>query len=145
MNLKELNEASAKYLVYNPEAKEYNGCSYQLGSLSIIQREAKTTPQKVGQFVTLWKRNPKGETCPLEISDRFDYVVIICETQEQIGHFLFPKEVLAEKGHIRSKRSNGKRGFRVYPAWDNPTSKQAKATQSWQLQYFSKTIILEIT
>lgn len=26
--------------------------------------------------------------------------------------------------------------IRVYPSWDNPTSKQAIATQKWQSEYF---------
>ncbi|WP_414839153.1 MepB family protein [Carnobacterium sp. TMP28] len=27
-------------------------------------------------------------------------------------------------------------GIRVYPIWDNPTSKQALKTKLWQLPYF---------
>nr|WP_262706617.1 MepB family protein [Chryseobacterium carnipullorum] len=30
----------------------------------------------------------------------------------------------------------GKRGIRVYPDWDHTESKQAKATQVWQMDYF---------
>lgn len=26
--------------------------------------------------------------------------------------------------------------IRVYPSWENPTSKQAIETQKWQLEYF---------
>ena len=27
--------------------------------------------------------------------------------------------------------------IRVYPSWDQPTSKQARETQEWQLTYFA--------
>ena len=30
----------------------------------------------------------------------------------------------------------GKRAIRVYPPWDEVTSKQAQKTQKWQLDYF---------
>lgn len=140
MNIRKLNEANIENLNYNPEASEYSGCSYHYEGFSIIQREAKTTPKKIGQFVTLWKRNVRGETCPLDINDEFDFVIIICEYEDSIGHFLFPKEILAQKGCISSKKLNGKRGFRVYPIWDSPTSKQAMTSQRWQLKYFRQTV-----
>ena len=37
-------------------------------------------------------------------------------------------------------KQGGKRGFRVYPTWSIPNNKQALATQTWQIEYFSKDI-----
>lgn len=144
MNLRNINQSNVENLQFNPEAVEYNGCSYIIKNLSIIQREGKLTPKKIGHFVTLWKRDESGVTCPLDASDDLDFLVIICESKNRQGHFFFPKEVLLEKGYLKSKRHDGKRGFRVYPAWDSPSSKQAVKTQKWQLEYFKSGLVLEI-
>lgn len=52
------------------------------------------------------------------------------------GQFIFPKEILIKHNILKSSSTKGKMGMRVYPSWDNPTSKQAIKTQSWQLPYF---------
>lgn len=126
------------------EANEYGGCEFWLEGLRYIQRTAKVTPKKTGQFVTLWKRNSIGVTSPLDIKDNFYYVVIICFQNKKIGRFLFPKNILAQKKILSSSITEveGKRGFRVYPNWDIPTSKQAIETQRWQLAYFSEDLVL---
>ncbi len=49
---------------------------------------------------------------------------------------MFPKAVLLEKGIISNNNISGKRGIRVYPPWDIPTSKQAEKSQLWQTKYF---------
>ena len=49
----------------------------------------------------------------------------------------FPKKILYEQGILSDKNNEGKRGFRVYPPWDEiTTNNQAKDTQTWQLKYF---------
>ena len=40
------------------------------------------------------------------------------------------------KGRFSTKQRDGKRGFRVYPPWDEASNNQAKKTQEWQLNYF---------
>lgn len=129
-------------LVFNPESIEYSGCSYTFNKKNFVQRTAKITPKKIGQFVTLWKRDQAGETCPLEQEDDFDFVIIICKKDKLFGRFLFPKSILIEKSYIQSPKHEGKRGFRVYPDWDTPLSKQAIKTQGWQSQYFERTLTL---
>ncbi len=126
----------------HPEANEYGGCEFYLEGLRYIQRTSKVTPKKIGQFVTLWKRNSIGESSPLDFKDKFDYVVIICFQGKRLGRFLFPKDILKQKKILSSAKVEGKRGFRVYPNWDIPTSKQAIETQRWQLAYFSEEILL---
>ena len=52
------------------------------------------------------------------------------------GQFVFPKEVLLKQNILKTSKTKGKMAIRVYPSWDIPTSKQAIATQKWQLPYF---------
>lgn len=37
---------------------------------------------------------------------------------------------------LSDQTREGKRGIRVYPIWDETTSKQAEKTQEWQIKYF---------
>lgn len=120
------------------ESAEYCACQFQLNNLKIVFRQAKITPTKIGQFVTLWKRKTeKSPILPFEITDTIDLIVISVKSGINFGQFVFPKSVLAERDIIRNKKE-GKRGFRVYPIWDLTESKQAEKTQKWQLDYFFK-------
>lgn len=123
-------------LEIDSESEEYQACSFKLNSVQIIHRLSKITPTKIGQFVTIWKRNSKGITAPFDVSDDFDFIIITSKSDEKLGQFVFPKSVLLEKGIISNNNNSGKRGIRVYPQWDIPTSKQAEKTQSWQTKYF---------
>lgn len=143
MNLKNVNE-----LIFQPlglrlsnieedtESKDYSGCGFTLSPLKIKFRTAKITPTKTGQFVTIWKRNEKGETAPFDSGDVFDFYLISAFNDANKGIFVFPKKVLIEKQILSHGEKTGKRGIRVYPVWDLTESKQAKATQKWQTEYF---------
>lgn len=120
----------------NKESTEYKACSYELDGIKIIERTAKITPTKIGQFVTCWIRNTAGITEPYNDSDNLDFFYIKVINKEKKGLFKFPKEALIKNGILSTEEKDGKRGFRVYPAWDKPTSKQAMKTQQWQLKYF---------
>ena len=56
-----------------------------------IIREAKITPKKVGQFVSIWKRNEEGITKPCHINDAFDKLIIECKSKNNSGRFIFTK------------------------------------------------------
>lgn len=118
------------------ESQEYGACSFELNGKIILFRVGKITPTKVGQFVTLWKRIKKSPIMPYDITDPFDFVVISVRNNKHFGQFVFPKEVLYEKGIISKNGVGGKRAIRLYPAWDIVDNSQAKKTQAWQLQYF---------
>jgi len=120
------------------EGTEYDACQFELDGMKIISRSSKITPKKIGQFVTFWKRNKKGITEPFSETDRIDFYVINVKTENDFGQFVFPKSELINKGIISTEKKDGKRGFRVYPKWDNAENKQAKKTQEWQLKYFYK-------
>lgn len=119
-----------------PESKEYDACRFELNGLSILCRNAKITPKKVGQFVTFWKRNGDGPIEPFNENDRVDFYAVNVRTENEFGQFVFPKSVLIKKGIISTKNKEGKRGFRVYPKWDVANNKQSERTQKWQLNYF---------
>jgi hypothetical protein len=118
------------------ESKIYNGCTFKLNEKPIIYRTAKITPAKVGQFVTIWKRDEEGITAPFNPNDNFDFIIINCENEDLTGQFIFPKSVLLDKKIISGDNSDGKRGIRVYPPWDIWLNNQASKTQQWQAKYF---------
>ncbi|MRX38244.1 hypothetical protein GJU43_03075 [Flavobacterium sp. LC2016-23] len=123
----------------HPEAEsaEYSAYRFQLNGKDICYREAKITPTKTGQFVTLWKRNQSSKTIePFDTSDAIDYVIISVRKNELFGQFIFPKSVLLAKGIFSTATKEGIRATRVYPPWDETKSKQAQKTQHWQLDYF---------
>ncbi|MCL2573158.1 MAG: MepB family protein [Defluviitaleaceae bacterium] len=120
------------------ESTKYGAYRFRLNDLSMLFRISKITPTKVGQFVTLWKRNSdSGQIQPFDISDELDFFVICSCKDRDFGKFVFPRSVLLDKGIISENNIGGKRAMRVYPPWDKPTNKQAEKTQLWQLKYFS--------
>jgi hypothetical protein len=125
--------------VLETESSEYGACTFVLNNLNIRYRTAKITPTKTGQFVTLWKRINLGPIQPFDSTDSIDLFIITTRKDNHFGCFIFPKTVLITK-EIVSDKKEGKRAIRVYPPWDETTSKQAQKTQKWQLDYF-----LEVT
>ncbi|PHS08235.1 MAG: MepB family protein [Kordia sp.] len=123
-------------LEYESESTDYAACSFKLNGLNIICRNAKTTPKKIGQFVTFWKRNINGPIEPFFETDRIDFYAVNVRTENKRGQFVFPKSELIKKGIISTDKKEGKRAFRVYPSWDIVKNKQAERTQKWQLNYF---------
>lgn len=124
------------HLTLETEGTDYHACSYWLNNYEIIGRNAKVTPTKNGQFVTCWQRNSTGETEPFSEDTSFDYLTVITVDKQLIGQFVFPKQELIRQKIIKTAQKDGKRGFRVYPPWDTPQSKQATKSQEWQLRYF---------
>lgn len=128
--------AQISNLMVDEEAKEYFGYNFEANNLRFKFRKAKITPKKVGQFVTLWKRNSKKETEPYNETDNFDFYIILAEDNDNDGCFLFPKKELVKRQILSTKLKEGKRGFRVYPNWTKTENKQAEKTQIWQAHYF---------
>ncbi|WGG53293.1 MepB family protein [Rugamonas sp. DEMB1] len=122
------------------ESAEYGACRLGLAGLSVAFRVAKTTPTKIGQFVTIWKRpTPQAEIAPLDGADGVDVVVVsVAEAGPggRHGQFVFDREVLLAKGVMSRGGVGGKRALRVYPPWTVPLAKDAIRTQQWQLRHF---------
>lgn len=123
-------------LKQNLESTEYGACSFELNGKKIQYRVSKITPTKIGQFVTIWKRNKNGRTEPYDTLDDLDFIIITSKSDNNFGQFIFPKSVLADNRIITRNGKGGKRGIRVYPPWDIASNKQAIKTQSWQTKYF---------
>ncbi|MEU9125545.1 MepB family protein [Streptomyces sp. NPDC048506] len=122
--------------VPEPESAEYAAQGFMLDGLSVRFRVAKTTPTKVGQFVTVWQRSTEGPIRPFDADDGVDVFVISSRDGAHFGQFVFPREVLCERGIVSRNGSGGKRGFRVYPPWVTTTNRQAHRTQEWQVVHF---------
>ena len=118
------------------ECKEYDGYNFQIGNFKIKFRQAKVTPKKIGQFVTLWRRNAEKQTEPFDINDDVDFYMIATRNNERFGFFFFPKHVMGRHQILTDNIKIGKRGFRAYPVWDIPLNKQAQAAKAWQTAYF---------
>ncbi|MEV4439630.1 MepB family protein [Streptomyces sp. NPDC049577] len=139
---------AAKTLVYDPsgfacsppvpepESAEYAAHGFTLDGLSVRFRVARTTPTKAGQFVTVWQRSAEGPIRPFDASDGVDLFVVSSRDSGHFGQFVFPRDVLCERGIVSRNGSGGKRGFRVYPPWVATTSRQASGTQAWQVNHF---------
>ena len=118
------------------ESKEYGACTFTINDKNIVFRVAKITPTKIGQFLTLWKRIDNSPIMPFDITDPIDLFVVNVRKDGLLGQFVFPKNVLVEKGFVSINGIGGKRAMRVYPPWEATESVQAKKTQAWQLMYF---------
>ncbi|MFM6929192.1 MAG: MepB family protein [Bdellovibrio sp.] len=126
-----------KNLQKSPESEEYFAHSFLLQGQRTQYRQAKITPTKAGQFVTLWKRNRPGAAIqPYDGADDIDLIIITVRFKSRLGQFVFPKEALLKHGVFSIKGQGGKRALRVYPPWDKTKSTQARKTQEWQLDYF---------
>lgn len=123
-------------LVHDLESKNYGACSFTLNFKRVVFRVARITPKKIGQFVTLWKREKSGPIRPYDHTDSADLFIISVRKKGCGGQFVFSKDLLVEKKVVSKDGVEGKRAIRVYPPWDNPTSQQGRTTQSWQLEYF---------
>jgi hypothetical protein len=119
------------------ESAEYGASRFGLDGHTIVFRVAKTTPTKIGQFVTIWKRPTSGGIiAPLDIDDGVAFVVVSVFDATHRGQFVFDQKILASKGIMAINGKGGKRAIRVYPPWVKPVAKQAVRTQQWRLRYF---------
>lgn len=118
-------------------SEDYDGLDLLCnGNVRIKYRKAKLTPKKVGNFVALWKRSTSGDTEPFALSDPFDFYMIAVHSESRSGFFMFPKQALADNGVLTDGAKEGKRGFRLYPDWEEAPNRQAMKTQQWQSAYF---------
>ena len=119
------------------ESAEYSASRFGLDGHTIVFRVAKTTPTKIGQFVTIWKRPRSGSTiAPLDVDDGVAFVVVSVSDATHRGQFVFDHKILASKGIMAINGKGGKHAIRVYPPWVKPVAKEAVRTQQWQLRYF---------
>ncbi len=119
-----------------PESAGYRAHTLVLDGHPAAFRVAKTTPTKVGQFVTLWRRSAAGPIRPFDTSDGVALFVVQAGLGEGLGQFVFPAAVLVRRGVVSVSGVGGKRAMRVYAPDVVATSDQARRTQKWQCEYF---------
>lgn len=120
-----------------PQNAAYGAGTFQIASKTIRFRVAKQTPKKRGQFVAFWEKDCHNENQAFAYGEAPDLLVITTfKNEHHYGQFIFPKAVLLKQNILRTDSHPGKMAMRVYPSWDQPTSKQAINTQNWQLPYF---------
>ncbi|OMD44771.1 mep operon protein MepB [Paenibacillus borealis] len=137
--LYEPNQLTIESVREEPQNSDYGAGIFQLNSKSVRFRVAKITPTKTGQFVAIWEKDDHHKNQAFSYEKATDLLVIntFDAPNNRFGQFVFPKDVLVKHNILTTTKAKGKMAIRVYPSWDTPTSKQAIATQSWQLPYFS--------
>ncbi|WP_172195989.1 MepB family protein [Saccharibacillus qingshengii] len=116
---------------------EYGAGRFQLNAKSVRFRVAKITPAKIGQFVAFWEKDENNKNRAFSYDGAADlWVINTFDGDHRFGQFVFPKEVLLRQQILRTASAKGKMAIRIYPEWENPTSRQAVQTQKWQLEYF---------
>ncbi|PFL03814.1 mep operon protein MepB [Priestia megaterium] len=136
-NFYEPNHFVIKAIREETQNSAYGAGIFQLNSKSVRFRVAKTTPNKVGQFVSFWEKDAAHKNQAFSYVKATDLLVINTFTStNRLGQFIFPKEVLLKQKILKTETTKGKMAIRVYPIWDKPTSTQAMETQKWQLEYF---------
>jgi len=131
------NHFAIKAIREETQNSDYGAGIFQLNSKSVRFRVAKTTPNKVGQFVSFWEKDAAHKNQAFSYGKATDLLVINTFTStNRFGQFIFPKEVRLKQKILKTATTKGMMAIRVYPIWDKPTSKQAIKTQKWQLEYF---------
>lgn len=120
------------------ESGDYGAHTFEVNGHRAVFRVARTTPIKVGQFVTLWQRTAQGSgpIRPFDSSDGIALFVVSVRGDAGFGQFVFPQRALIAHGVVSQDFIGGKRALRVYPPWSEPTSRMAQATQRWQREHF---------
>lgn len=126
-----------KFIQEENQNSDYGAGTFHLNSKSVRFRVAKITPNKVGQFVAFWEKDENNKNQSFTYEKAPDLLVINTSmSNNQFGQFIFPKEILANQNIFKTSTTRGKMAIRIYPSWDNPTSKQAISTKKWQSTYF---------
>lgn len=129
-------ESEVKDLTEEKYNQDYEALTFSFKEETYQSRLAKKTPTKAGYFVTCWTKDENNCNQPYSKEAFADYLMSIVIDEELSGYFLFPRELLVEKGILTTFEHKGKMAFRVYPKWCNQLNKTAGQTQKWQCKYF---------
>src|SRR5699024_7708167 len=80
---------------------EYEAINININNNSFKSRLAKKKPKKAGYFVTLWLKNELEKNRPYNYDEMKDKLIINVLDGDNKGQFIFPKELLADKGVLR--------------------------------------------
>jgi len=129
------NVKITNFTVQNNNEK-YSSCEFMINDKTVLFRNCKKTPKKIGHFVSLWTHNDIGDNTPYNINDKYDIYIFQVVEGENFGQFIFDKGYLLKNGILSGENSKGKLGFRLYAPWYKVDNNKAKETQQWQIKYF---------
>ncbi|MCI2947149.1 MepB family protein [Staphylococcus caledonicus] len=118
--------------------REYEALTIYTNDGVVRSRLANKTPKKKGFFFALWTKDEHGKNRPLTSEELGIELVINIIDNHRKGQFIFPREVLTNKGILKSDNNKGKMALRVYPPWVTELNKSAIKTQQWQCKYFTE-------
>src|SRR6478752_10602638 len=96
------NQFVIKAIREEAQNSDYGAGIFQLNSKSIRFRVAKTTPNKVGQFVSFWEKDAAHKNQAFSYGKATDLLVINTFTStNRFGQFIFPKEVLLKQKSLK--------------------------------------------
>ena len=79
----------------------------------------------------IWEKDTLTKNQLFSEETAMDLLVLNTFTDlNRFGQFVFSREVLKEHKILKTGTTKGKMTIRVYPSWDQLTSKQAITTQS---------------
>lgn len=116
--------------------KQYEAIEIESSNGIFVSRLAQKTPNKKGFFFAIWKKDENNKNKPYEVKDIHNALIVNIVDVHRLGQFIFPKEVLLDKGILKSDISKGKMALRVYAPWETELNKTAIKTQQWQRDYF---------
>ena len=122
-------ESEVKDLTEEKYNQDYEALTFSFKEETYQSRLAKKTPTKAGYFVTCWTKDENNCNQPYSKEAFADYLMIIVIDEELSGYFLFPRELLVEKGILTTFEHKGKMAFRVYPRGGNHGKKTEGKTQ----------------
>ncbi|MBU7396629.1 MepB family protein, partial [Staphylococcus aureus] len=91
-------ESEVKDLTEEKYNQDYEALTFSFKEETYQSRLAKKTPTKAGYFVTCWTKDENNCNQPYSKEAFADYLMIIVIDEELSGYFLFPRELLVEKG-----------------------------------------------
>lgn len=123
---------------HEDQNNEYQGMVIQTAKDGRIIRTrlAKKTAKKAGYFAAFWEKNNENNNVAYDKKDATDFLCIAVMDIHLQGLFVFPKQVLVEKGIMSSAGAKGKMAVRFYPGWCQNLNNTARKTQDWQLAFF---------
>lgn len=90
------------------ESIDYSAYRFYLNEKFICYREAKITPTKTGQFVTLWKRSRLGTIEPFDSTDLIDFVFVSVRKENFSDSLFFLKMCYLKKESFRQQPAKEK-------------------------------------
>src|SRR5699024_2985894 len=99
----EPNDLIVKSVQEEKQNSKYGAGTFQLSSRTVRFRVANLTPTKAGQFVAFWEKDRNDKNQPYLYEEAPDlFIITTFKNENEFGQFIFSKEVLLERGILKS-------------------------------------------